>query len=69
MCKKFTSTAKHATNHKCENFEESLKLFIKVNKINPDDSVTEIFIKRCQKIIKEGYNPNLWDGINRLDYK
>ena len=52
-----------------QNFEKSLKLFIKINKINPDDSVTEIFIKRCQKIIKEGYNPNLWDGINRLDYK
>jgi class 3 adenylate cyclase len=61
---------KKATRYYFEqNFEKSLKLFIKINKINPDDSVTEIFIKRCQKIIKEGYNPNLWDGINRLDYK
>ena len=48
---------------------DSTNLIRLVNKINPDDSVTEIFIKRCQKIIKEGYNPNLWDGINRLDYK
>ena len=61
---------KKATRYYFEqNFEQSLKLFIKINKINPEDTVTEIFIKRCQKIIKEGWNPNLWDGINRIDYK
>ena len=34
-----------------QNFEKSLKLFLKINKINPDDKVTEIFINRCEKII------------------
>ena len=44
---------KKATRYYFEqNFEQSLKLFIKINKINPEDTVTEIFIKRCQKIIK-----------------
>ena len=51
------------------NFENSLKLFSKINKINPDDKVTEIFINRCKKIIKEGWNPDLWDGVNRLRNK
>ena len=41
------------------NFENSLKLFLKINKINPDDKVTEIFINRCKKIIKEGWKPDL----------
>ena len=51
------------------NFENSLKLFSRINKINPDDKVTEIFINRCKKIIKEGWNPDLWDGVNRLSNK
>ena len=51
------------------NFENSLKLFSTINKINPDDKVTEIFINRCKKIIKEGWNPDLWDGVNRLSNK
>lgn len=51
------------------NFENSLKLFSKINKINPDDKVTEIFINRCKKIIKEGWKPDLWDGVNRLSNK
>ena len=41
----------------------------KINKINPDDKVTEIFINRCKKIIKEGWDPDLWDGVNRLRNK
>jgi len=52
-----------------QNFEKSLKLFLKINKINPHDKVTEIFINRCEKIIKGEWNPDLWDGINRLDQK
>ena len=48
------------------NFENSLKLFTKIHKINPDDKVTEIFMNRCEKIIKEGWNPDLRDGVNRL---
>ena len=43
--------------------------WLKINKINPDDKVTEIFINRCKKIIKEGWNPDLWDGVNRLRNK
>ena len=52
-----------------QNFEKSLKLFLKINTINPDDKVTEIFINRCEKIINGEWNPDLWDGINRLDQK
>ena len=26
-------------------------------------------INRCKKIIKEGWNPDLWDGFNRLSNK
>lgn len=52
-----------------QNFEKSLKLFLKINKINPDDKVTEIYINRCEKIIKGEWNPDSWDGINRLDQK
>ena len=51
------------------NFENSLKLFSRINKINPDDKVAEIFINRCKKIIKEGWNPDLWDNVNRLSNK
>ena len=51
------------------NFENALKLFSRIKMINPDDKVTEIFINRCKKIIKEGWNPDLWDGVNRLRNK
>ena len=52
-----------------KNFKKALKLFLKINKINPYDKVTEIYINRCQKIIKGGIPLDLWDGINRLDQK
>jgi two-component system sensor histidine kinase ChiS len=52
-----------------KNFKKALKLFLKINKINPHDKVTEIYINRCQKIIKGGMPLDLWDGINRLDQK
>tara|TARA_B100001027_G_scaffold177625_1_gene128914 strand:+ start:157 stop:2319 length:2163 start_codon:yes stop_codon:yes gene_type:complete len=52
-----------------KNFKKALKLFLKINKINPYDKVTEIYINRCQKIIKGGMPLDLWDGINRLDQK
>jgi two-component system sensor histidine kinase ChiS len=52
-----------------KDFEKALKLFLKINKINPHDKVTEIYINRCQKIIKGGMPLDLWDGINRLDQK
>ena len=52
-----------------KNFKKALKLFLKINKINSHDKVTEIYINRCQKIIKGGMPLDLWDGINRLDQK
>ena len=52
-----------------KNFKKALKLFLKINKINPHDKVIEIYINRCQKIIKGGMPLDLWDGINRLDQK
>ncbi|OHD11066.1 MAG: hypothetical protein A2Y41_02935 [Spirochaetes bacterium GWB1_36_13] len=51
-----------------KDFKEALTLFVKILSVNPKDKASEIYLKRCEKIIKFGV-PEDWDGIEKLDEK
>ena len=52
-----------------QNFKIALNLLNKIFIINPDDKIVSIYIERCTKILKEGWNPNIWDGIQHFSDK
>ena len=52
-----------------QSFETSLSLLNKILKVNPNDQIVSLYIERCTKILKEGWNPNRWDGVQHLNEK
>jgi class 3 adenylate cyclase len=52
-----------------QSFETSLSILNKILKVNPNDQIVSLYIERCTKILKEGWNPNRWDGVQHLNEK
>ncbi|MGC8769856.1 MAG: adenylate/guanylate cyclase domain-containing protein [Brevinematia bacterium] len=48
--------------------EESLKVFNKIIKINPEDKAISLYIKRCENYLKYGL-PEGWEGVESLTEK
>jgi len=51
--------------YKLQNFKEAYDLFKGVSEINKDDKTAELYIKRCDKFLKNGV-PKNWDGIETI---
>lgn len=51
--------------YKDKNFQSALKLFKKINKLNPDDFAATQYIKRCITFVDHGF-PEDWDGIEKF---
>jgi two-component system sensor histidine kinase ChiS len=54
--------------YKQQAFEDALSLFEEVEKIHPTDKAALLYIKRCQKIIKDG-TPEDWNNIEIFKFK
>ena len=53
--------------YKSVKFKEALKVFEKVNQINPHDQTAELYISRCKNFIERGV-PEDWDGIQSINW-
>ncbi len=49
-------------------FEQALQIFKKVRDILPGDLTTELYIERCETLLKEGI-PENWDGVRKMEKK
>ncbi len=49
-------------------FEQALPLFQKVLEVIPGDLTTELYVERCETLVKEGI-PENWDGVRKMDKK
>ncbi|NQT76489.1 MAG: adenylate/guanylate cyclase domain-containing protein [Bacteroidetes bacterium] len=52
-------------NYRNKEFQEAIKQFKQVAKINPTDQAALLYIGRCQKFIDAGV-PDDWDGVERF---
>jgi len=51
--------------YKSKDFDNALELFRKVQKINPSDRATQLYIIRCKNILEFGI-PEDWDGVETI---
>ncbi len=51
--------------YKSKDFDNALELFRKVQKINPADRATQLYIIRCKNILEFGI-PEDWDGVETI---
>jgi hypothetical protein len=34
-----------------------------------NDNVARLYVERCEKLLEGGWNPETWDGVERLETK
>jgi class 3 adenylate cyclase len=51
--------------YKSKDFDNALELFKKVQKINPSDRATQLYLIRCRNILEFGI-PEDWDGVETI---
>ncbi len=54
--------------YKNKEFDNALKIFKSINKINPDDQAASLYIARCKNILEFGV-PENWDGVETIKYQ
>jgi class 3 adenylate cyclase len=54
--------------YKQQAFEDALNMFEEVIKIHPTDKAAQVYIKRCQNILKDGI-PDDWNNIEIFKFK
>lgn len=59
---------KAAEYYRNQDFEAALDLFVEVQKIHPTDKAANLYIKRCQLIIKNGL-PEDWNSTEIFNFK
>ena len=52
-----------------QNFKKALIKFNECFKNSDEDTVSKLYIDRCNNLISNGWNPQTWDGINYMDTK
>jgi len=53
----------------CQDIAKALDLFNQCKGNNPSDGAADYYVRRCNKLIKEGWDKNNWDGINHMEIK
>lgn len=54
--------------YKNKEFDNALKIFKSINKINPGDQAASLYIARCKNILEFGV-PENWDGVETIKYQ
>ncbi|MCF8378320.1 MAG: hypothetical protein K9H49_02010 [Bacteroidales bacterium] len=62
-----TDFANGVNSYKLGNFQDALKTFKHVYKLNQHDVTAHLYITRCEKFIKDGV-PKDWDGIETIQW-
>ena len=52
-----------------QQFERERTNFQKCKEQAPDDTVANLYVERCENLLSKGWDPETWDGINRMDTK
>jgi len=60
--------AKGINHYKKKEFKEAAKDFKEILKININDKAADLYLQRCEKILKHGL-PDNWDGILTMETK
>jgi hypothetical protein len=55
-------------SYKKKEFSNALKIFQKLEAINPADKALRIYIERCYRYQEKGV-PEFWDGVESFDLK
>ena len=52
-----------------QQFEKAKSKFRECLESVPEDSVAILYVERCKTLLSRGWDPETWDGINRMDIK
>ena len=52
-----------------QEFEKASSCFRRVLELNVGDQAANRYLDRCQILLREGWDPATWDGIERLQIK
>ena len=52
-----------------QKFAEARDLFKAVLSESENDNVARLYLERCEKLLEGGWNPETWDGVERLETK
>ena len=55
--------------YKGQKFAEARDLFKAVLSESENDNVARLYVERCEKLLEGGWNPETWDGVERLETK
>ena len=55
--------------YQTQNFEKAADCFKTVLGTNADDLTADLYLARCQTLLREGWDQASWDGIERLQIK
>ena len=55
--------------YKTQKFAEARDLFKAILSRGGSDNVAVLYMERCETLLENGWNPETWDGVERLDTK
>jgi adenylate cyclase len=55
--------------YKGQKFAEARDLFKAILSESEHDNVAKLYVERCETLLEGGWNPETWDGVERLETK
>ena len=55
--------------YKEQNIKDSLGLFKQCRELDLDDGAVDYYINKCESLLRDGWDKENWDGINRMEFK
>jgi class 3 adenylate cyclase len=55
--------------YKTQKFSEARELFKAILSHGGSDNVAVLYVERCETLLENGWNPETWDGVDRLETK
>jgi adenylate cyclase len=55
--------------YKTQKFAKARDLFKAILSHGGSDNVAALYVERCETLLEDGWNPETWDGVERLETK